>query len=217
MDFHIMGFHIVDIVIVALVAFLAIKGLVNGFSKELLNFITVVVGVTLAARYNIAIVDLINKEQLVPTIPDQFAKIVGFILIILSIWLLIGLISSVVSRFTNGPSGILSRVSGYILSAARYVFIFSLIIFGVSQSDFFAKSATKFTTETQLFQPMSEIGMKILNVDLNETITETIKEQLDANKSEIKDVNITVTPSTKPSSTTLTEPNENNDSNVSNY
>lgn len=217
MDFQIMGFHIVDIVIVALVAFLAIKGLVNGFSKELLNFITVVVGVTLAARYNIAIVDLINKEQLVPTIPDQFAKIVGFILIILSIWLLIGLISSVVSRFTNGPSGILSRVSGYILSAARYVFIFSLIIFGVSQSDFFAKSATKFTTETQLFQPMSEIGMKILNVDLNETITETIKEQLDANKSETKDVNITVTPSTKPSSTTLTKPNENNDSNVSNY
>jgi len=214
---EVMGFHIVDIVIVALVAFLAIKGLVNGFSKELLNFITVVVGVTLAARYNTAIVDLINKEQLVPTIPDQFAKIVGFILIILSVWLVIGLISSVVSKFTNGPSSILSRVSGYILSAARYVFIFSLIIFGVSQSDFFAKSATKFKTETQLFQPMSEIGMKILNVDLNETITETIKEQLDANKSETKDVNITVAPSTKPSSTTVTEPNENNDSNVSNY
>ena len=45
--------------------------------------------------------------------------------------------------------------------------VFSLIIFGVSQSEFFQKSATKFKTDTQLFQPMSEIGAQILNIELN--------------------------------------------------
>lgn len=166
-----MGFHIVDIVIVTLVAFLAIKGLVNGFTKELLNFITIVAGIFLAARYNTTVVQLINEQKLVPQIPDDFAKIVGFILILFAVWLVIGVISSIISKLTAGPTGFISRLFGYILSAARYVFIFSLIVFGISQSDFFKESATKFKTETQLFEPMSQFGKQILNVDLNETFS----------------------------------------------
>ena len=161
-----MGFHIVDIVIIGLVALLAIKGLVNGFTKELLNFITIVSGVILAARYNEIVVKLINEQKLVPPIPDEFAKIIGFLLIIVSIWLFISFISSII---TKRPSGFLSRLFGYILSSARYLFIFSLIIFGVSQSNFFKESATKFKAETKLFEPMSQIGAKILNIDLNQT------------------------------------------------
>ena len=186
-----MGFHIVDIIIVGLVAFLAIKGLVNGFSKELLNFITIVAGVILAARYNETVVQLINEQKLVPLIPDEFSKIIGFILIIVSIWLLIGFISSIITKLTSKPSGFLSRLLGYILSAARYLFIFSLIIFGVSQSDFFKKSATKFKAETQLFQPMTEIGAKILNIDLNNTIVEET-----TTNTNLTDVNLTISPST---------------------
>ena len=193
-----MGYHIVDLVIVGLVAFLAIKGLVNGFSKELLNFITIVGGVILAARYNSKVIQFINEQNLIPQIPDEFAKIAGFILIILSIWLLIGFISSIITKLTSKPSGFLSRLIGYILSAARYAFIFSLIIFGISQSDFFKKSATKFKAETQLFEPMTQIGAQILNIDLNGTTEEN-------NSTSNNEVNSTITPST-----TLAEHNTSN-------
>ncbi|HHS92028.1 MAG TPA: CvpA family protein [Campylobacterales bacterium] len=167
-----MGFHMVDIGIVALIAFLAIKGLVNGFTKELLNFLSIVGGVLLAARYNTDIVALLNAQNLIPHISDSFAKPVGFILIILAVFIILGLISSVISSLSSGTTGILSRIAGYVLSAARYVFIFSLIIFGVSQSDFFEKSATTFEKETQLFKPMRDIGRQILNIDINQTSTE---------------------------------------------
>ena len=167
-----MGYHIVDIVIVGLVAFLAIKGLVNGFTKELFNFITIVGGVILAARYDSHVVQLINEQDLIPKIPEEFSKIIGFILILISVWLLVGFISSIITKLTSHPSGFLSRLLGYILSAARYLFIFSLIIFGVSQAEFFTKSATKFKNETKLFQPMTEIGAQILNRDLNNTTTQ---------------------------------------------
>jgi len=167
MDF--MGYHIVDVVIVGLVAFLAIKGLVNGFIKELLNFITIVAGVVLAARYNTKVVEYINQQNLIPQIPEEFAKLAGFILIILSVWLVIGLISSVMTKVTSGSTGFFSRLLGYILSAARYLFIFSLIIFGMSQADFFKKSTEKFNEEAQLFKPMAEIGAQILNIDINHT------------------------------------------------
>lgn len=164
----IMGFHIVDVIIVGLIAFLAIKGLVNGFTKELLNFITIVGGVLLAARYNEKVVALINEQQIVPmTVPDDFSKLIGFIVIVISMWIVIGFISSIITRLTPEISGFFSRLIGYILSAARYIFIFTLIIFGISQSDFFKESATKFKTETQLFEPMAKIGAEILNLDAN--------------------------------------------------
>ena len=185
----IMGFHIVDVIIVGLIAFLAIKGLVNGFTKELLNFITIVGGVLLAARYNEKVVALINEQQILPiTIPDDFTKLVGFIVIVISIWIVIGFFSSILTRVTSEVNSFFSRLIGYLLSAARYLFIFTLIIFGISQSDFFKESATKFKTETQLFEPMTQIGAKILNIDLNTTEEEN-------NSSNLTDINLTINPS----------------------
>jgi len=185
----IMGFHILDVIIVGLIAFLAIKGLVNGFTKELLNFITIVGGVLLAARYNEKVVALINEQQILPiTIPDDFTKLVGFIVIVISIWIVIGFFSSILTRVTSEVNSFFSRLIGYLLSAARYLFIFTLIIFGISQSNFFKESATKFKTETQLFEPMTQIGAKILNIDLNTTEEEN-------NSSNLTDINLTINPS----------------------
>ena len=206
---NLMGFHIVDIVIVGLIAFLAIKGLVNGFSKELLNFISIVAGVILAARYNETVVQLINEQKLVPPIPDEFAQIIGFIVIIVSIWLLIGFISSIITKLTSKPSGFLSRLLGYILSAARYAFIFSLIIFGISQSDFFKKSAEKFKDETKLFQPMTEIGAKILNIDVNNT-ENTTSIETNSTSSNTKEANVTEVNVTMKPSSSLIEHNSSN-------
>ena len=208
MDF--MGFHIVDIVIVSLVLFLAIKGLVNGFAKELLNFLIVVGGVALAARFNLKVVELINAQNIVPNISENYAKIVGFIAIILTIWILLGLISSIITRLTSDTTGVVSRILGYILSFARYVFIFSLIVFGVNQSDFFANEAEKLKTDTQLFVPMTKIGATLLNIDLN-TTTSAVSEA-----EESIDANITTTTAVPETNSTVEEsttPVENNTSN----
>jgi len=204
-----MGFHIVDIVIVSLVLFLAIKGLVNGFSKELINFFIVVGGIALAARFNTTVVELINAQNIAPTISENYAKIVGFVLILVAMWLILGVISSIINKLTSDTTGIISRIFGYILSAARYMFIISLIVFGVNQSDFFKDEAIKLKTETQLFVPMTEIGAKLLNIDLNATaveensITEESHSTEESNSS--VEMNLTMTPST-----TLVEHNISN-------
>ena len=164
-----MGFHTVDIVIAALVLFLAIKGLINGFSKELLNFITIVGGIALAANFNTTVVNLINEQHVVPNISDSYAKIVGFIIIIVAVWLIISVISSIISRFGSETISPISRIFGYIISAARYFVIFALIVFGMNQSEFFKNEAKKLKTETKLFVPMTKIGATILNIDLNTT------------------------------------------------
>jgi uncharacterized membrane protein required for colicin V production len=201
-----MGFHIIDITIVALIAFLAIKGLVNGFTKEILNFIAIVGGVLLAARYNSHVITFINEQNLGITIPEEFAKLIGFIIIILAVFIVVSLLSTIISSLTSKTTSFLSRVAGYILSAGRYIFIFSLIIFGVSQSDFFEKSATQFKEETKLFKPMSEIGMQVLNIDINETVNSvTEKVEKSVNTKVETESNNTAEPSI-----TITENNHSN-------
>ena len=168
-----MGFHVVDIVIVSLVLFLAIKGLLNGFSKELFNFITIVGGVAAAARYNTTVVDLVNAQKVVPTISENYAKIIGFVIILVAIWIVIGMISSIITKLTSDYPSLISRIFGYILSAARYLAIFALIVFGVNQSDFFKNEAEKMKTETKLFVPLAKVGATLLNMDANTTVTES--------------------------------------------
>jgi len=199
-----MGFHIVDIVLVSLVLFLAIKGLVNGFAKELLNFLIVVGGVALAARFNTTVVDLINAQNIVPTISENYTKIIGFVVIILAIWIVLGTISSVLAKTTSNNTSIVSRILGYIFSFARYVFIFSLIVFGVNQSDFFKKEAEKLKTDTQLFVPMSKIASTLLNIDINTTTKTTVASDLNITTSTIAtEINNTLSKI----STTLVETN----------
>ena len=200
-----MGFHIVDIVLVSLVLFLAIKGLVNGFSKELFNFITIVGGVALAARFNTKVVDLINAQHIVPTISESYAKIIGFVIIIVTVWIVIGLISSIITRLGSEETSIISRIFGYLLSAVRYLFIFSLIVFGVNQSDFFKNEAAKLKTETKLFIPMTKIGATLLNMDTNTTETQESNTTEIENKNTILSVETNST--TENNTTLLTEHN----------
>ena len=167
-----MGFHTVDIIIIALVLFLAIKGLMNGFSKELLNFISIVGGIALAANFNTTIVNLINEQHILPTITQNYSKIVGFIIIIIAVWIVIGVISSIVHKFGSENISAISRLFGYIISSARYFVIFALIVFGINQSEFFKNESKKLKTETKLFVPMTKIGASILNIDLNMTSIE---------------------------------------------
>jgi len=180
-----MDFHIVDMVIVGLILFLAIKGLVNGFSKELFNFLGLIGGIAVAARIHEIIGNLIAEQNLLPNVATNYQKVIGFIAVFIAIWIIFNLISSVVEKFSSNETGIISRILGYIIGIARYGFIFALIIFGLNNTSFLKEKFAKHYEESQLFNPMAKIGEKLLNREGNQTITET-------NSTVVNDTNITM-------------------------
>ena len=165
-----MDFQMIDMVIVGVVLFLAIKGLVNGFSKELFNFLGLIGGIAVAARANEMVGDLIIKQNILPEMFTQYQKIIGFIAVFLAIWILFNLISSLFSTFTSEEIGVVSRILGYIVSVVRYAFIFALIIFGFNNADFLKEKFSKYTEHSQVFTPMSVVGEKLLNRETNQTV-----------------------------------------------
>jgi len=165
-----MDFQIIDMVIIGVVLFLAIKGLVNGFSKELFNFLGLIGGIAVAARTNEMVGDLIIKQNILPEMFTQYQKIIGFVAVFLAIWILFNLISSLFSTFTSEEIGVISRIFGYIVGIVRYALIFALIIFGFNNADFLKEKFSKYTQKSQLFTPMSMVGEKLLNRETNQTI-----------------------------------------------
>ena len=168
-----MDFQIIDMVIIGIILFLAIKGLVNGFSTELFNFLGLIGGIAVAARSNEMVGDLIVKQNILPEAVLQYQKIIGFIAVFILIWVLFNLVSSLFSSFTSNEIGIVSRIFGYFVGIARYAFIFALIIFGFNNADFLKEKFSNYTENSQVFAPMSMIGEKLLNKissENNETV-----------------------------------------------
>ena len=164
-----MDFQIIDMVIVGIILFLAIKGLVNGFSTELFNFLGLIGGIAVAARVNEIVGDLVIKQNVLPEMFTQYQKIIGFVAVFLAIWIIFNLISSLVSNFTSDEIGIISRILGYIVGVVRYAFIIALIIFGFNNADFLKEKFSKYTQDSKVFIPMSKVGEKLLNRDANQT------------------------------------------------
>ena len=179
-----MDFHIVDMVIVGLILFLAIKGLVNGFSKELFNFLGLIGGIAIAARTHETIGDLIAEQNLLPNVASDYQKIIGFIAVFVALWIIFNLISSIVEKFSSSETSVVSRFLGYIIGIARYGFIFTLIIFGMNNASFLKEKFATYYEGSQLFKPMIMVGAKLLNRDANQSMLET--------NSTISDTNITI-------------------------
>jgi len=208
-----MGFHIVDMIIIGLVLFLAIRGLVNGFSKELFNFLALIGGIAVAARTNTIVGKFISEQNILPDLSSDFQKLVGFASVLILILIIFNIISSLRTQFRTEDPGFFSRLLGYLISVARYVFIFSLIIFGINNADFLREKLAKHYEGSQLFNPMIQLGGALLNT--NQTPKEntssennTSNENNDTNQS---DNNISIN-----LNVSLTEHNETTENNKSN-
>jgi len=167
-----MDFNMVDMIIVGLILFLAIKGLVNGFTQEFFNFIALIGGVAIAARVHTIAGEKIAELNIFPHITTEVQNFIGFLATFIIIWAIISFIASIIGKLSAETPGFISRLGGYIIGVVRYIAIFSLIIFGISKADFLKENLSKHYEKSQLFVPMSEIGAKLLNLDKNQTKVE---------------------------------------------
>jgi len=158
-----LDFTTVDIIIVGLILFLALKGLVNGFMKELLSFIGLIGGVALASRLNTTVGELINNN-IFPIENDPALKLAGFLAVLIGVWLLANMLSSLLGG--SDDVGFVSRILGYAISVIRYTAIFGVIIASVQDVDLIRKKIEKHAQGSQLIQPLQAVGEKLLNMQM---------------------------------------------------
>jgi len=156
-------FNTVDMIIAGLILFLSLKGLVNGFIRELFNFIGLIIGVAVATRMNMTVGQFIS-DNIFPIANEPALKMVGFVTVLVAIWVLSTLFSSILESLSSDEVGFFSRILGYILT---YVAIFAIILVAVKDVDLISKKLDTYSQDSKIIASLDEIGTKILDMEEN--------------------------------------------------
>jgi len=159
-------FNTVDMIIAGLILFLSLKGLVNGFIRELFNFIGLIIGVAVATRMNMTVGQFIS-DNIFPIANEPALKMVGFVTVLVAIWVLSTLFSSILESLSSDEVGFFSRILGYILTILRYVAIFAIILVAVKDVDLISKKLDTYSQDSKIIASLDEIGTKILDMEEN--------------------------------------------------
>lgn len=207
-------FNYFDVVIATIVLLLAIKGFMHGFIKEAFGLVGLIGGVYFASRLSGTAAAFIDTNFL--HLENQaLLKLVGFLVILIIIWLSATVIGSIFSKLTSASGlGFLNRMFGFIAGGGKYFLIFALIVTALSNVSLVKDNLEKHVEHSILYPYLKQAGSFLINLDpstlgLESTsTTEVIKEVINLNEDNTTEVTAIQTPETNNIETNNTEINQ---------
>ena len=193
MDFAVTDFNYFDVTIGAIVLILGIKGLINGFIKEVFGLVGLVAGVYFASRFSETAAALIDTNFL-HLENTSLLKLIGFLAVLTVIWVGATLLGSIFSRLSDASGlGFLNRMFGFIAGGGKYFIIFALIVTALSNVALIKDNLEKYVKESILYPYLKATGSYLINLDTSalgldsSKIAETAKEIVDAKDANLSD------------------------------
>lgn len=200
MDFSMMDFNYFDVTISAIILILGIKGFMQGFIKEIFGLAGLIGGVYFASRLSDEAATFIetNFFQLENT---ALLKLIGFLAILIVIWLAATILGSLFSKLTN-DSGLsfLNRLFGFIAGGGKYFLIFALIVTALSNVKLVKDNLEKYVSDSILYPFLVEAGSYLIKIDpsdigiMTSDATQVVKEMVITKENNVSsnEINITV-------------------------
>ncbi len=188
-------FSAFDLVVGAIILFLGLKGLVDGFVKEFFGLAGIIGGIYYGSRYAQQIGEFIS-QNIFPIKNEAALSFVGFLVGLFSIWIGMVILGNIVTKLTHASGmGFFNKLFGLLFGWAKIFLIFSVIIYAVSSIEVTKRVIEKYTKNSILYPLMLQTGGYIIKLkpedfvspDLKQKGTEAAKEVTDeAKKSAIE-------------------------------
>ena len=162
------GFNTFDLIILSITLLLGLKGIVNGFLKELFGLIGIVGGIFVASRYSSDVGEFIN-ENLFKFQNEAAISITGFVIGFGLFWIgaiLLGKFFTTLSS-ASGLGGV-NRIFGFLIGSGKIFLIFSIIAYGISNIQVIKKNIDKHVETSQIYPLLLETGQYIVKLDIQE-------------------------------------------------
>ncbi len=181
-----MDINYFDLIAGSLILLLGLKGILNGFFKELFGLIGIVGGVFLASRLATPVGEYLSS--LIFKFENEAAiKFTGFLVTLALFWaamIALGITFKKLSKLSG--LGVVDRVLGFIFGAGKFFFIFSIIAYALYNVKVIRTNLEKPMQNSILFPIMIESGKYIMKLDPVDTI-ETIKQKEDEIQEKLAD------------------------------
>jgi len=191
-------FNYFDIIISVIILLLAIKGFINGFIKEVFGLIGLIGGIYFASRLSDTAADFIDKN-FIHLDNLSLLKLIGFLAILLMIWLGATILGSIFSKLSNATGlGFLNRLLGFMVGGGKYFLVFALITTALSNVSLVQDNLSKHVEGSFLYPYLKKYGKSLINMDPNtigihsKSTAEVAKKII--NLEEIEEINSSSTP-----------------------
>ena len=185
-----------DITVSLIILFLGLKGIINGFFKELFGLVGIIGGIFVASRTGDIvgqyISDLIFKFE-----NNAAISFTGFLVTLAIFWLFmvgVGMIFKKLSSISG--LGIFDRILGFIFGASKFFLIAAVIAYATYSVKAMKGTIDSISKNSFMFPIMVETGSVIMKLDPVE-ISNDINKTIDEGTQAIQDkINETVNDST---------------------
>ena len=168
-------FSLFDIISISLILILGIKGVINGFVKEVFGLIGIIGGIYLASRYAPEAGALIDAN--VFKFANQASMyLAGFISVLILFWISSVFLGYIIAHAlsVSGLSSI-DKIAGFAVGSLKIFFVFSIFTVTLNNIEFIKNRLEPYAQKSIMFPIFSEAGHYIVKLDtkqLMNTVTE---------------------------------------------
>jgi len=182
--------NIFDLIVVALITILGLKGLFRGFTKEFFALVGIVGGVFIASRLSNDTGEIINS--IIPMQNDNTILLAGFVASLVVFWIIAYIVGSGLAKvFKMSGLGIFDRILGFAFGAGKIFLLFSIISYAVSQVKMINDNLAPKLETSIVFPILQETGSYIIQLDTSgfqEEVTKQLDVVVDATKESIEEI-----------------------------
>lgn len=181
-----MEFSYFDIVISILVLFLGLKGIINGFFKELFGLLGIIGGIFVASRVGKDVGKFIN-DSVLKFENDAAISFTGFLVTFALFWLFMIGVGIIFKRLSSlSGLGIFDKILGFIFSASKFFLIAAVIAYALYNIKAMKENLDSIMKNSILFPVLVETGSAIMKIDPIE-ISDDMNKTINKNSEIIED------------------------------
>ncbi|MCK9472799.1 CvpA family protein [Sulfurimonas sp.] len=186
-----MEFNYFDIIVLIIVLFLGLKGIINGFFKELFGLLGIIGGIFIASRVGKDVGELIS-DAVFKFENSAAIDFTGFLVTLILFWLLMVVVGLIFKKLSSlSGLGIFDKLLGFVFSASKFFLIAAVIAYAAYNIKAMRASIDSIMQNSFVFPVLVETGSVIMKLDpieisndINETIqksTEALQESVSSN------------------------------------
>ena len=174
-----MDLNYFDVAVGSIVLLLGLKGLLNGFSKEVFGLAGIVGGVFVASHLG-GLIGKFLSDTLFHFETPTAINLVGFIFALGIFWLLMVALGAGFKKL-SAMSGLgpVDRILGFIIGSSKFFFILSIIVYALFSVTAIRENFGEKMENSFFFEPMFATGDFILHIE-----TDDVTSLMDNNESD---------------------------------
>ena len=155
-----------DIIIIAVVIILGIKGIINGLIKEVFGLIGIIGGVIIASRNANLVGDLISLY--IYQLSDSAEFFFGFLLTLLVFWFVCLMLGNLRSNMLKMSGlGFVDRLLGFFVGAAKIFLVLAILAAIVSKISILNQKISPFFEGSKVYPILLSAGQFIMAMDVS--------------------------------------------------